>query len=126
MPLLAYYDIFKNYYANKQEESFYTVAENTPLKFDDVLYSNLKDQYQQKTQINKNGYIGINRNTKYYTSDTAVDDGLILSVSNTINGEKIFVNYRLTDIIDTTEPSSKQTWNVPRYGNTEVQVFKIK
>ena len=26
IPFLAYYDIFKNYYANKQEESFYTIA----------------------------------------------------------------------------------------------------
>ena len=26
VPILAYFDIFKNYYANKQEESFYTVA----------------------------------------------------------------------------------------------------
>ena len=84
VPLLAYYDIFKNYYANKQEENFYTVAENTPLKFDDVLYSNTKEAYGQEYQINKNGYIGINRNSKYFTSDTTVDDGLILSVSNKI------------------------------------------
>ena len=26
IPFLAYYDIFKNYYANKQEEKFYTIA----------------------------------------------------------------------------------------------------
>lgn len=26
IPFLAYYDIFKNYYANKQEENFYTIA----------------------------------------------------------------------------------------------------
>lgn len=26
VPILAYFDIFKNYYANKQEESFYTIA----------------------------------------------------------------------------------------------------
>ena len=48
VPLLAYYDIFKNYYANKQEEYFYTIAENTPLEFDDVLYSNTKEAYGQK------------------------------------------------------------------------------
>lgn len=126
-PLLAYYDIFKNYYANKQEEYFYTIAENTPLKFNEVLYSNTKEAYGQKYQINKNGYIGINRNTKYYTSDTTVDDGLILSVSNTVNNTKLYVNYRLVDIIDTeSEPPSTQTWNVPRYGQTDVQVFKIK
>ena len=72
VPLLAYYDIFKNYYANKQEEYFYTIAENTPLEFDDILYSNTKEAYGQKYQINKNGYIGINKETKYYTSDTTV------------------------------------------------------
>lgn len=127
VPLLAYYDIFKNYYANKQEEYFYTVAENTPLKFDDVLYSNTKEAYGQKYQINKNGYIGINRNSKYFTSNTTVDDGLILSVSNVVNDVKRFINYRLIDIIDTeTEEPSSQTWSVPRYGNVDVQVFKIK
>jgi hypothetical protein len=126
-PLLAYYDIFKNYYANKQEDYFYTIAENTPLKFNDVLYSNTKEAYGQKYQINKNGYIGINRNSKYYISDTTVSNGLILSVSNTVNGTKIYINYRLVDIIDTeSEGPSTQIWNVPNYGNTDVQVFKIK
>lgn len=127
VPTLAYYDIFKNYYANKQEEDFYTIAENTPLKFDDVLYSNTKEAYGQKYQISNAGYIGINRNSKYFTSNTTIDDGLILSVSKTINNTKIYINYRLVDIIDTkTEPPSQQTWNVPRYGTTDVQVFKIK
>lgn len=127
VPLLAYYDIFKNYYANKQEDNFYTIAENTPLKFNEVLYSNTKEAYGQKYQINKNGYIGINRNSKYFISNTTVDDGLILSVSNTINGVKRYINYRLIDIIDSeSEQPSAQTWNVPNYGNTDVQVFKIK
>ena len=127
VPLLAYYDIFKNYYANKQEDYFYTIAENTPLKFNDILYSNTKEAYGQKTQINKNGYIGINRRSKYYTSNKTVDEELILSVSNIVNGVKIYMNYRLVDIIDTeSESSSEQTWNVPNYGNTDVQVFKIK
>ena len=127
VPLLAYYDIFKNYYANKQEEYFYTIAENTPLEFNDVLYSNTKEAYGQKTQINKNGYIGINMDSKYYTSEATVDDGLILSVSNTINGVKRYANYRLIDIIDTeSEAPSDQTWNVRNYGNTNVRVFKIK
>ena len=127
VPLLAYYDIFKNYYANKQEENFYTVAENTPLGFNDVLYSNSKEAYGQKQQINKNGYIGINKESKYYTSKDTVDDGLILSVSNNINGTKVYMNYRLVDIIDTkSEEPSDQTWNVQHYGNIHVRVFKIK
>ena len=36
-------------------------------------------------------YIGINRNSKYFTSDTTVDDGLILSVSNIVNGTKRYM-----------------------------------
>ena len=125
VPLLAYYDIFKTYYANKQEEYFYTIAENTPLEFDDVLYSNTKEAYGQKYQINKNGYIGIKKHSKYYTSDTTVDDGLILSVSNTVNGTKVYINYRLVDIIDTeTETPSERTWNVPNYGNIFV-LFRV-
>lgn len=127
VPLLAYYDIFKNYYANKQEDYFYTIAENTPLKFNEILYSSTKEAYGQKTQINKNGYIGINRRSKYYTSKTAVDDGLILSTSNTLSGGKVYINYRLVDIIDTeSESPSDQTWNVPKYGEIPVRVFKIK
>lgn len=127
VPLLAYYDIFKNYYANKQEENFYTIAENTPLNFNDVLYSNSKEAYGQKTQINKNGYIGINKNSKYFTSYTTVDDGLILSVSKEVNGVKRYINYRLIDLIDAkSERPSAQTWNVRNYGNIDVQVFKIK
>lgn len=127
VPLLAYYDIFKNYYANKQEDYFYTIAENTPLKFEEVLYSNTKEAYGQKNQINKNGYIGINRHSKYYTSQETIDDGLILSTSNVLSGGKIYMNYRLTDIIDTTsEPSSDQTWVVPGHGQIPVRVFKIK
>lgn len=126
-PLLAYYDIFKNYYANKQEENFYTIAENTPLEFDDVLYSNTKEAYGQKTQINTTGYIGINKNSKYYTSDDTIPDYLILSTSNDENGDKVFVNYRLIDIIDTkAEEPSDQTWNVTRHGLINVRVFKIK
>ena len=127
VPLLAYYDIFKNYYANKQEEYFYTIAENTPLDFNDVLYSNTKEAYGQKYQINKNGYIGINRESKYYTSDNGVDDGLILSVSKKLSGGKIFMNYRLVDIIDTeSEEPSDQIWSVLHYGKIPVRVFKIK
>ena len=32
VPTLAYFDIFKNYYANKQEKSFYTIAGAQPLE----------------------------------------------------------------------------------------------
>lgn len=125
VPLLAYYDIFKNYYANKQEENFYTIAENTPLEFDDVLYSNTKEAYGRKHQINKNGYIGINQKSNIVNPDSTIPDTIILSVSNIENGEKVFVNYRLVDIVDMSDVTS-QTWSVPNYGNVNVTVYKIK
>lgn len=127
IPLLAYYDIFKNYYANKQEEYFYTIAENTPLKFTDILYSNTREAYGEKPIINEQGYIGVNKRSKYYTSDTTIDDGLVLSVSNKINGIKHYINYRLIDIIDTeSDQPSDQIWNVTKFGEIPVRVFKIK
>ena len=44
VPAIAYYDIFKNYYANKQEEKFYTIAYN--------LYANFKDDLIYDTKNN--------------------------------------------------------------------------
>ena len=32
LPILAYYDIFKNYYANTQEDNFYTIGGTLPLQ----------------------------------------------------------------------------------------------
>jgi hypothetical protein len=43
-PIIAYFDIFKNYYANKQEKKFYTIAGNSEIPFtssmteDDAFY----------------------------------------------------------------------------------------
>lgn len=125
VPLLAYYDIFKNYYANKQEENFYTIAEYTPLDFSDVLYSNTEEAYAEKHMINKQGYIGINEISAYWQKKGKLDDKLILSVSNEINGIKVYINYRLIDIVEEKEPTT-QLWSVPRHGNVNVKVFKIK
>lgn len=125
VPLLAYYDIFKNYYANKQEENFYTIAEYTPLDFSDVLYSNVEEAYSEKHMINKQGYIGINEISAYWRKKGKLDDKLILSVSNEIEGVKVYINYRLIDIVEKAEPTP-QTWSVPRHGNVNVKVFKIK
>ena len=39
VPLIGYYDIFKNYYANTQEDNFYTIGGALPLK---VTYENVE------------------------------------------------------------------------------------
>ena len=36
IPQIAYFDIFKNYYANKQEENFYTIGLGQTLKLNDI------------------------------------------------------------------------------------------
>lgn len=40
VPAIAYYDIFKNYYANKQEEKFYTIANNNIVNYQSFLNIN--------------------------------------------------------------------------------------
>ena len=36
-PIIAYFDIFKNYYANKQEEKFYTISGDSEIPFTDLI-----------------------------------------------------------------------------------------
>ena len=45
VPLIGYYDIFKNYYANTQEEKFYTIGGALPptLNISGAKVPNIKD-----------------------------------------------------------------------------------
>lgn len=64
LPILAYYDIFKNYYANTQEEDFYIIGNSESLNVaingtevnPNIISSN-------KGRINNKGIIGIGPNT---------------------------------------------------------------
>lgn len=126
VPLLSYYDIFKNYYANKQEENFYTIAEYTETEFTDILLSTAEGAYTNAISINKNLYIGVNKKSKYYSTNLKNSlKGLIISVYNkNENGTIKYVNYRITDI-GNFEKISNQIWAVPRHGNIDVGVFKV-
>jgi hypothetical protein len=53
VPLIAYYDIFKNYYANKQEEKFPIITGNAGYSIDDH-YTN-KEPYWKVIQITGTG-----------------------------------------------------------------------
>ena len=127
-PLLAYYDIFKNYYANKQEENFYTIAEFSETNFSDILYSTVEEAYTGSRNINKNLYIGINKNSKYYSTNLkeSLKNIIISTYKENPNGSKKYINYRLIDIIDKFDVSTTQTWNVMNYGNIEVEVLHVK
>lgn len=52
VPVLAYYDIFKNYYANKQEENAYVIANNIELKQTSCVSLTIKQAYKEATKKN--------------------------------------------------------------------------
>ena len=63
LPILAYYDIFKNYYANTQEENFYIIGNseslNVALKSE---YDTVTKEEAQWDQVNPScllAYLGI-------------------------------------------------------------------
>ena len=87
LPILAYYDIFKNYYANTQEENFYIIGNTEELTITingtevnpNVIPSN-------QGRINKTGIITINPNTIKQnelqikvTKDTPIGQSVILT-----------------------------------------------
>lgn len=74
VPILAYFDIFKNYYANKQEKSFYTIAGaqslvtlNIPSSGDGIYFA----AFDQSAS----GTITINQVIKNPTTDPVVIQG---------------------------------------------------
>ena len=108
-PIIAYYDIFKNYYANKQEENFYTIgsANNIPFnQYDNTTVNTYSlafiqtDDYEGKVytvykQITKN----YGSSTCYPASDHRTAVGLIINLAkNTnppLNIEEVFVSINL-------------------------------
>ena len=64
--LLTYYDIFKNYYANKQEENFYTIAEYSKVNYGDILISTTEGALATPTNLNINRYIGVWKGAAFY------------------------------------------------------------
>ena len=102
LPIIMYFDIFKNYYANKQEESFYQIVGNNVFQYTtagttgNTIYFNIQSKISQKwSEISKissdpidskvavpqgsDYYYGfvINSNTKIDESDIFVDFGVI-------------------------------------------------
>lgn len=68
-PILAYYDIFKNYYSNKQEENAYVIAKGITTE-EKTITSEIKQIYIQETQsstpITPNGTEGIDTGSYPY------------------------------------------------------------
>jgi hypothetical protein len=113
VPLIAYYDIFKNYYANKQEEQFYTIAENKNIK-DITFISSSLTTYTPKTVLGISTYIGIVKNQ--------INNIDINNVILTTYGSDTYVNYKLTQI--TEQNTSEVNWTINGQ-STPMIVYKI-
>nr|DAG74704.1 MAG TPA: Major capsid protein [Microviridae sp.] len=113
--LIAYYDIFKNYYANKQEEKFYTIAEYTWIE-KDIYFSSELTSYVQKKTISSNTWIGIPKNSELNQKL----DKIVIATS--IN--EVYINYQFNDILDNTIQPSEQTWTINGQA-TEVTVYTL-
>ena len=56
IPLLAYLDIFKNYYANKQESNYYYLVKTA---YANTTFTNRKIEYDQEKKLTTGGSIEI-------------------------------------------------------------------
>lgn len=113
IPLIAYYDIFKNYYANKQEEQFYTIAENKNIE--DVVYvSSSLTTYTKKTIIGTSTFIGI---VKSQINNIDIDNVIITTYKN-----DTYINYKLKQITEIN--TSEVNWTINGQ-STPMIVYKI-
>ncbi len=104
-PLLAYYDIFKNYYANKQEDNAYVITKGTETT--DIPTSGLQSAssnnnstgakpttWSNKTQYNGRPALTPNINT---FSGTASQDTIRIYIQAPVNGQ--YTHVKKSDVI---------------------------
>lgn len=116
-PIIAYFDIFKNYYANKQEEKFYTISGDSEIPFTDLITEQEGFYIAPTTQQTPYWVIGnvVTQNRgvidlKMITTN-AVGLGIFINGTNinehtyviqgfykTITGKKTAINGTITDL----------------------------
>ena len=155
IPFFGYYDIFKNYYANKQEESFYTIGgiklftRSAPPKnnysFELATFSNINGKWTRGGNINDVENATISLNPGVYAG-LSINENVPESIENIIvNGKVTFIlNNVIHDItgqsiktlidnkilkeinyVDTTIPNLK-TYIFYENKTTEASTFKIE
>lgn len=102
IPYLAYWDIFKNYFANKQEENFYYVGVGETIRTYNVMLDDGKHEVgngettraliSKTTSIQGNGII---------TDWTKFWENCIITLEQTTNGNKEFTGAELATTTDT-------------------------
>ncbi|AXF52699.1 MAG: major capsid protein [Microviridae sp.] len=93
-PIIAYYDIFKNYYANKQEENFKVIASkilNFRQSYTDSQFVRVNETYELQNEEFNDGFDGLDNNNIrsgqiniYYNITWNVGGGTE-TISNSIN-----------------------------------------
>ena len=100
IPAIAYYDIFKNFYANKQEEKFYVMGEDRqfPLKNPNNLESDHNLRYgredsESTTLISDNTF-----QNKFWGSERYVY--LYIKTTSDIKTDDFYIEYKIGDNAD--------------------------
>lgn len=88
IPLIAYYDIFKNYYANTQEENFYTIGGTNAIKTVTVSQDGGR-QYKSETPDNIQIGIKNNDSVTIEPTNTYEADDLTVTWFNQALGKKV-------------------------------------
>lgn len=124
LPILAYYDIFKNYYANKQEENAYVIANG-----------DYEQQVQATSSVTKieflinNEWVNVtNSSTEYQIADRGNQEGNVTAIR--VYGENLFVdnqynftlNLENSEISDYKNPNNTLYWMPINKQNTFVQI----
>lgn len=110
IPFFGYYDIFKNYYANKQEETFYTIGGiklfiwATPPKeaynFETATFANLNGKWTKGNTINNTQGATVSLNPGVYFGFSINEDVPEGIESIVINGKITFtLNNTIRDVV---------------------------
>ena len=97
IPAIAYYDIFKNFYANKQEEKFYVIGEDQqyPLKNPNTLDSDYNLRYGREDSTST---VLITDNTftnKFWGSERNVY--LYIKTASNIKTDDFYIEYKINN-----------------------------
>lgn len=92
VPMLAYYDIFKNYYANKQEENAYVITSGASSQSVTETSDIMAVIYQINGQTNIYTNVGPTESVQETGITIPIGDYLIISGENLMIGDKVNVN----------------------------------
>ena len=95
LPYLMYFDIFKNYYANKQEKNFYTIG-----AYGNYIYKNSRPSFAGEAEFMLNAAVKINN--KYNLQEKA-----LINRENSKNVQDTLAISQRMDLIIVVTPSKK-------------------